>query len=323
MSPPNEEGLVHDAIEESSESNTAVAPSTCPCEIKTIRLVGLFILLVYVLADIVLSLVGLFTYLSAETGDLEKEFTSPSLFAVVLQILVILCAAGLVFFGFVFRRNWCRGKCLSDDCCVSWCIGFLLADLGLGIAFLLSPEFCATDLVWSLDEYDDFIEAMHMQQPQVILAGATRGCQTNPIVMTGFSSTDESVFPNVSAVLDFLPMVFLRMTGKIRWDAESRNLLEESADFIKRCAWDLLESVNVTKTHMVVGLKERALITKDGTIPWGIRPGGAVATFCLAFELYYLLNVEAIPFIKANIVKNNARIATPVPSCRDVDWKCG
>jgi hypothetical protein len=316
MSPPNEESLVRGVIEESSESDTAAAP-TSPWKIKAVRLMGLSILLLCVVPDIILSLVGFSTYRSAETGDLKKEFAPLhpiTFFGYGLCSLYAGCAA---FFGLTYPQNCFWGMCFPVSL-----LSFLVVDIPWAIGFFKSPEFSAVDLVWSLDEYEDFVEAMRGGQPQVILEGATHVCSTNPIVMTGVSSTDNSVFPNVSAVLDFLPVVFLHTVVTVHWDAKSVNLLKESEDVIKECRRDPVESVNVTQTQTVVKWKERALIAKEGELPLAIRHSIAIASGIFGSYLYYFFNVDAIPRVTANVVKNNALIDTPGVSCGDVDWRC-
>jgi ABC-type phosphate/phosphonate transport system permease subunit len=94
MPPPNEEALVHEVIEDSSESETAAGPRPSPCRIWFYRIVGLVILLVYVLSGVVLPNIGLSTYLSAESAHLEKEFSLPGWPLVLLYILFVL-AGGL------------------------------------------------------------------------------------------------------------------------------------------------------------------------------------------------------------------------------------
>jgi hypothetical protein len=140
--------------------------------------------------------------------------------------------------------------------------------------------------------------------------------------MTAVSSTDGSDFPNVSAVLDLLPVVLLRQVVYVHWDAESLDLLKKSTEVIKRCRGDRFESVDVTQADTVVGWKERTLIAKDGELPISIRRGTAIAAGIFGSWPYYLLTVDAIPVVLAHITKNDARMNTSVTSCMDLDRTC-
>jgi hypothetical protein len=191
------------------------------------------------------------------------------------------------------------------------------------MVFFVCREFSLLEPIWSLDEYEDFMEAMRWGPVQVILEGATHDCTMNPTVITGVSSTDASVFPNVSAVLDLLPVVALHSEVAVHWNTESANLLKESVEEIKRCRSNPFESVNVTQTDTVIGWKERALITKDGETPMAMSRGSAIAGGIFGLGLYSVFSIEAIRLVRANIVKNDARIDTPMTACGDLDWRCG
>jgi hypothetical protein len=321
MSPPNEESLVRGVIEESSEPDTA-AP-TPPWKIRTVGLVGVFILLLFVIPDVVLPCVGLSTYFSAETWDLEKEFAFRPLIVIVLNVWVCFFPALTAFLCLTYDHTWyAMHKMKRRFVCTALLFAWVLTYVVWMIVLVTSREFSEVGPVWSLDEYIGFVETMRVGQVQVIIEGATHACRTNPVVIAGVSSTDASVFPNVSSLLDIHPVATLRTVAKIHWDAESVNLLNESAEVIKLCRLDPFESVNVTQTDTVVGRMERVLITKDGELPMEIRRGSAIAAGIFGFETYYFFNVEAIPLLRATIVKKNARIHTPGTSCKDLDWRC-
>jgi hypothetical protein len=325
---PTEESLVHEVIEDSSESDTATDQPTSPCKVKTVRRVGLFLLLGFVLPGAVLPFVGLSVYLSAKSANPDKEFPFPTLDAVALQVPFVIFAAIAAFSGLTYRLECCRQKWIRFELFgvpVWFCVCLFLFTFNYvtyTACFFRTSEFLEVDPVWSLDEYEDFVEVMHEGQPQVVLEGATDDCGTSPIVINGVSSTDASDFPNVSAVLDLVGVVVVRTEVRVHWDGDSIDLLKESAEVIKRCRGDQLELVNVTQTDTVVGWKERALITKDGELPRSVNRGSGIAAGVFASGLYHVFKVDAIPVMRATIIKDNGQIDMSVTSCMDLDWIC-
>jgi hypothetical protein len=309
--------------EEDSESDKAADPPASPCKIKAIRLFGLFFLLWRVIPGVVLLVMGLSTYVSAESADLPKEFSLPTLTMAFFQTVLLTFAGSAVFFGFSYRRYCCGREFRQELFGIPILVFFFIAiDVVWIVTFFIARRSWKLEPVWSLDKYKDFMEAMEMRQPQAILEVAADDCSTNPVMITGASSTDASEFPNVSAVLDLLPVVVLHLEVKVRWDAESVNLLKESVEVIKRCERYPSESVKVTQTDTVPGWKERVLITKDGELPGSINRGSEIATVVFGGWFYYVCNVDALRWIQGNLIKNDARIDTPATSCTDLEWRC-
>jgi hypothetical protein len=240
--------------------------------------------------------------------------------------MFIFFAGSAAFSGLSYGWD-CRR--LHRDCnprvsmLVVWFPLFIVYQVACVVTITMSPEFSLFEPVWSLDEYEDFLEAMRMGQVQVMLEGATHDCTMNPIAITGVSSTDASVFPNVSAVLDLVPVVSLHSELGVHWNPESANLLKESVEEIKRCRWNPFEPVNVTQTDMGIGWKERVLITKDGELPIGMRRGSAIAAVIFGSGLYYIFQADSTPRVMANVIKNDARIDGPTTLCGNLEWTCG
>jgi hypothetical protein len=73
---------------------------------------------------------------------------------------------------------------------------------------------------------------------------------------------------------------------------------------------------------MVIGWRERALITKDGELPMGMRRGSGIAAVIFGSGLYCIFQAYAIPLVRANVIKNDVRIDTVITACGDLDWIC-
>jgi hypothetical protein len=283
----------------------------------TIRLVAIFILLGFVLPGVTLPFVGLSTYLSMESLDLQPQSTRPYAALVVAQILALLFAGIVVFLGLTHGREFGFPVGFSFVLCA-----FIVLFVLWMIAFFTSDAFEKVEPVLSLDQYQNFVEEMRWGLPGVIVEVTTHDCSTHTLVITGVSSTDVTDFPNASAVLDLVPLFVFRPVVHVHWDAESLDLLKESTEVIKRCRGDPFEYVNVTQTGTVVGWKERTFITRDGELPRSIRRGTAIAAGIFASWLYYMFSVDAIPIVWAHVIKNDARINTSVTSCIGLDWTC-
>jgi hypothetical protein len=108
MPPPTEESLVHEVIEDSSDSDTATDPPPSPCKIRTVHLVSLFILLAFVLPESVLPFIGFSAYFSAKSGDLPTQYTYyypvPMVLVHILTVMIGFCAA---FFGLMYHQDCC------------------------------------------------------------------------------------------------------------------------------------------------------------------------------------------------------------------------
>jgi hypothetical protein len=293
---PNEENLVLEVM----ESDTPADPPTSPCKIKTIRHLGLFIPLGFVLLGIILSFVGLSTYPSSQSIRPEEEFGSPPGVTHILYIVFFICVGGSAFSGVAYRRDFslyhiaCHLRSVGF---LAWLLVFIFTDSGWAIVFFASPALLQIELTWSLDEYEDFVWAMRGGLAQVVFEGATHDGTMNPIVIAGGSSAGSSFFPNDSDLLDLMHVMSLHSEVRVHWNTEPANFLKESKEEIKRCRWDPFKSVSATQTDTVIGWRKRALITMDGETLTGMIRGSAITAGIFGPGLCCVFSIGAVRMV--------------------------
>jgi hypothetical protein len=193
------------------------------------------------------------------------------------------------------------------------------------MVFFISPEFSAVGNCWTNEEYERFEEGMRRGQPQMIMEGSAQdsaySCRSEEVVITAVSSTDASVFPNLTFAVDELGAVVLEAEVMVEWDAESMEGLREAEQRFDECLPLAVGSVTVRRSSGMAGMKEAAIVTRDGKVPLEIRRGFAITAGVFWSGLYHAFRVDAIPLVKVSVIKNSARIDQGL-TCVDIGWTC-
>jgi hypothetical protein len=315
-----------DPVEESQVSNANTKKCVPSFQLNKLRLAGLLFIFAFVIPGVVLPCVGFSDYRSAKAKNPGQEFESPGEDVIVLHILFVVCMSVSAFFGLADDRGCCSER-------HSWSAFFMSMFLGIVMYavyttfFFESPEFSAVTKSWTIEEYEHFADEMRSAQPQAVLKGSTSNkqysCSTRNILMTAVSSTDASLFPNVTEFLDSLPAVFLRIRIRVEWDAQTQGLLDSAESVVKGCTpgVGIHSSISVDRWNTVVGIEVAAVISEDGQLPTEIKSGRAISAGIFWSGLYHCFKVDSIPSVEAVVVKQDGRIVGGL-SCRDVSWTC-
>jgi hypothetical protein len=180
--------------------------------------------------------------------------------------------------------------------------------------FLFAFDSLGVGEAWTVEKYESFVDSLSVTQPQMAFNDSLNDCDSDIVAITAISSTDASVFPNITDLFDELRALFPDVTVSIEWDINPIRLLDEARNVIQDYLMTQNRQVLIGYRDRIAGLEDNIMITADaimitvdGEVPWEFRRGAGIVAGIFWSGLYHASRISAIPHVQAQVIRNSAR----------------